>query len=345
MGKIALSIATGDYDRVRPLATGAVQIDGVDPTFALLTPEEMFFRAFRHGDFDVSELSLSSYVLKVARGDCPYIAIPTFPSRAFRHNSIFIRNDRGISTPADLRGRRIGVPEYQLTANVWARMILETDYGVKPSDIIWVRGGEETPGRIEKIKIELPANIRIEEAPEGSTLSQLLAEGKIDGLIGPRAPSSFDAGHPNISWLFPDPASASLDWYSRTKIFPIMHVLAIRRELYEKHPFIATSLYNAACESRAIGIAKARDVGALRYMLPWMVADFHEIDEVFGNEFWPYGVEENRPTLEALVTYLHDQAMIPRKVLIEELFVPTYGYPNIGEHRSGREGWTTTRAS
>jgi 4,5-dihydroxyphthalate decarboxylase len=190
--------------------------------------------------------------------------------------------------------------------------------------------------------------ISLEQNASGRSLNQLLEDGAekggIDALVTASIPQPFGR-NPNIQRLFPNYRQVEADYFKRTKIFPIMHVLAIRRELYEKHPFIATSLYNAACESRAIGIAKARDVGALRYMLPWMVADFHEIDEVFGNEFWPYGVEENRPTLEALVTYLHDQAMIPRKVAIEELFVPTYGYPNIGDHKSGREGWTTTRAS
>jgi 4,5-dihydroxyphthalate decarboxylase len=320
MKKIALSIATGDYDRVRPLASGAVQIDGVDPTFALLPPEEMFFRAFRHADFDVSELSLSSYVLKVARGDCPYIAIPTFPSRAFRHNAIFIRNDRGISSPADLRGRRIGVPEYQLTANVWVRMILETDYGVKPADIIWVRGGYETPGRIEKIKIELPANVRVEEAPAGSTLSQLLAEGKIDGLIGPRAPSPFDAGHPNISWLFPDPASASLDWYSRTKIFPIMHVLGIKRSLVERYPFLPGSLAKAFEISKTVALEALTDTSASKVTLPLVDEHLRRVRRMMGHDFWPYGLEANRATLKAFLQTHHQQGLSSRLVEPEELF-------------------------
>jgi 4,5-dihydroxyphthalate decarboxylase len=320
MGKIGLSIATGDYDRVRPLVSGVVQIDGVDPTFALLTPEEMFFRAFRHADFDVSELSLSSYVVKVARGDCPYIGIPTFPSRAFRHNAIFVRNDRGISSPEDLRGRRIGVPEYQLTANVWARMILETDYGVSPADIIWVRGGYETPGRIEKIKVDLPANVRIEEAPAGSTLSQLLAEGKIDGLIGPRAPSPFDAGHPNISWLFPDPASASLDWYSRTKIFPIMHVIGIKLTLVERYEFLPGSLAKAFEASKAVALEALTDTSASKVTLPLIDEHLRRVRQMMGHDFWPYGLEPNRTTLKAFLQAHHQQGLSSRLVEPEELF-------------------------
>ncbi|HET7879938.1 MAG TPA: ABC transporter substrate-binding protein [Acetobacteraceae bacterium] len=173
MRKLALSIAIGDYDRVRPLVDGAVQIDGVDPVFMLLEPEEIFFRAFRHADFDICELSMSSFTLKTAAGDCPYVGIPVFPSRSFRHNSIYIRTDRGIVRPEDLNGRRVGVPEYQVTANVWTRAVLEDEYGVKPSEIIWVRGGYEQPGRSEKITLDLPHDVRIEDAPEGATISGL----------------------------------------------------------------------------------------------------------------------------------------------------------------------------
>src|SRR5262249_27027047 len=177
MNKLRLSIAVGNYDRTRPLADGTVQIDGVDPIVMLLPPEEIFFRAFRFQDFDVCELSLSSFTVKTAQNDCPYAAVPVFPSRAFRHTSIYVRTDR-IKRPEDLKGRKVGVPEYQLTANVWARAILEDDYGVKPSDIVWVRGGIDQPGRIEKIKLALPGNVIVEDAPEGETISSLLAKGE-----------------------------------------------------------------------------------------------------------------------------------------------------------------------
>jgi 4,5-dihydroxyphthalate decarboxylase len=184
--KLELSVAMGDYDRTRPLADGRVLIDGVKPAFLLLTPEETFFRAFRHADFDVCELSLSSFALRSARGDNPYVGIPVFPSRAFRHTSIVVRTDRGIARPGDLKGRRIGTPEYQLTACVWARALLEDEYGVKPSDIAWVRGGMEEAGRIEKISLDLPSGVRLEDAPADRTLSQMLAAGEIDGIVSPR---------------------------------------------------------------------------------------------------------------------------------------------------------------
>ena len=209
MSKLQLSIAVGNYDRMRPLIDGEVQIDGVDPVFMLQDPEEIFFRAFRHADYDICELSLSSYSVKTAAGTSPYIAVPVFPSRAFRHSSVYVRADRGINRPEDLKGKRIGVPEYQLTANVWVRMFLEEEYGVKASDIRWVRGGYEDPTREEKIALKLPEGAALENAPEGRTISNLLAEGEIDGVIGPRAPSCFERGHPQVKYLFDDPQKAA----------------------------------------------------------------------------------------------------------------------------------------
>src|SRR5450432_2982459 len=201
MSRLQLSIAIGDYDRMRPLVDGLVQIDGVDPQFMLLEPEEIFFRAFRHEEFDICELSLSSYSVKTAAGTSPYVAVPVFPSRAFRHTSIYVRTDR-IRAPADLKGKRVGVPEYQLTANVWARAILEQEHGIAPADVTWVRGGYEQPGRVEKIRLNLPAALRLEDAPAGATISAMLAEGSIDAVIGPRAPSCFERGHPHVGWLY-----------------------------------------------------------------------------------------------------------------------------------------------
>ena len=195
-------MAVGNYDRVRPLLDGAVQIDGVAPVFINLPPEEIFFRAFRSMDFDICELSMSSFTVKTAEGNCPYVGVPAFVSRAFRHNSIYVRRDR-VQSPVDLKGRRVGLPEYQLTACVWARIILEDDHGVKPSDMVWVRGGVEDPGRPEKIKIKLPSGVHMEDAPAGTTISELLERGDIDGFVAPRAPSLAARNDPRIGWLFP----------------------------------------------------------------------------------------------------------------------------------------------
>src|SRR5688572_14924195 len=208
MPKLQLSVAVGDYDRTRPLIDGSVQIDGVDPVYMTLSPEEIFFRAFRSAEFDICELSLSSFTVKTAAGDCPYVGVPAFLSRAFRHTSIYVRTDR-VKQPADLKGKRVGVSEYQLTANVWARALLQDEHGVKPSDIQWVRGGLEEPGRIEKIPIRLPADVHLEDAPADATLSAMLAKGEIDAFIGPRVPSCFPRGAPHVGWLFPDPAAAA----------------------------------------------------------------------------------------------------------------------------------------
>jgi len=209
MSDLHLSVAIGNYDRNRPLIDGNVQIDGVDPAFMLLSPEEIFFRAFRHQEFDICELSFSSYALSVSRDNADYVAIPAFLSRAFRHSSIYIRNDKGIDSPEDLKGKRIGVAEYQLTANVWARALLEDEYGVAPQDMHWIRGGMEVADRPEKVKLTLPPGVQMDPAPAGRTLNSLLAEGEIDGFIGPRTLSCFDEGHPNVVRLFADSRAAA----------------------------------------------------------------------------------------------------------------------------------------
>ena len=198
MPKLELSVATVDYDRVRPLIDGSVAIDGVAPVFMTLDPEEIFFRAFRHAEFDIAELSLSSFTVRTARGDNPYVGVPVFPSRAFRHSGIYIRTDRGIHAPADLRGRKVGLAEYQLTANVWIRAFLEDDFAVAPASIRWVRGGIEEPGRPEKIAITLPQGVEMTEAPAGRSLSELLLAGEIDAVIGPRTPSVMAAANREI---------------------------------------------------------------------------------------------------------------------------------------------------
>src|SRR5499426_165562 len=250
MSKLKLSVAIGNYDRARPLFDGTVQIDGVDPVFMMLPPEEIFFRAFRTMDFDICELSLSSFSVKTAAGNCPYVGVPAFLSRAFRHTAIYVRTDR-IKAPADLKGKRVGVAEYQLTANVWARALLDDDFGVKPSDIRWIRGGLEEAGRLEKIPITLPPDVWLEDAPAGATLSAMLADGEIDAFIGPRVPSCFERGHPKVGWLFPDPTTAASDYYARTGIFPIMHMVGIRRALVDAHPWLPAAVLKAFGQAHA----------------------------------------------------------------------------------------------
>jgi len=320
VAKLQLSIAVGDYDRVRPLVDGAVQIDGVDPVFMLLEPEEIFFRAFRHADFDLCELSMSSYTVKTAAGDCPYVGVPVFPSRAFRHNSIYIRTDRGIARPEDLKGRRIGVPEYQVTANVWTRLMLEEEYGVRPADVVWVRGGYEQPGRIEKIALHLPADVRIEDAPDGMTISRLLADGAIDAVIGPRAPSCFTAGHPHVAWLFADPAASASAWFRKTRIFPIMHLLGVRRSLAERHPWLPAAAMKAFAQAKTRALAKLQDVAASKVTLPFMEEQLLAARQLMGEDFWAYGLEPNRHVLEAFLGRHHAEGLSSRTLAPEELF-------------------------
>ncbi|MDE1973952.1 MAG: ABC transporter substrate-binding protein, partial [Hyphomicrobiales bacterium] len=263
MAKLSLSVAVRDYDRTRPMSDGLVQIDGVDPIFMALPPEEIFFRAFRGAEFDICELSLSSFTVKTARGDCPYVGVPAFVSRTFRHTAIYVRTDR-IKKPADLKGKTVGVPEYQLTANVWARAILEDDHGVKPSDIHWIRGGLTEAGRLEKITINLPNDVRLDDAPPGRTLSEMLDAGEIDAFIGPRVPPAFERCDPKVGWLFPDPVAAAKDYYRRTSIFPIMHLIGVRRELAQAQPWLPGAVFKAFERSKAIALEKLSDTSATK---------------------------------------------------------------------------------
>jgi len=321
VARLPLSVAVGDYDRTRPLADGLVRIDGADPIFSLLEPEEIFFRAFRHAEFDVCELSLSSFTVRTARGDNPYVGVPVFPSRAFRHNAIYVRADRGITKPEDLRGRRIGTPEYQLTACVWARAILEDRHGVKPSEVVWVRGGMVDAGRVEKIALSLPPDIRLEDAPAGRTLNEMLESGEIDGLVGPRAPAAFERGD-RVRWLFADPVGAAEAYYRETGIFPIMHVLGVRRTLAEAHPWLPFALMKAFTRAKGIAVARLLDPSASKVTLPFAEERVRQARTLMGADFWAYGLEANRAVLEAFLRAHHGQGLSDRLLTPEELFHP-----------------------
>jgi 4,5-dihydroxyphthalate decarboxylase len=323
MSKLKLSVAMGNYDRTRPLVDGEVQIDGTDPVYMLLSPEEMFFRAFRDVAFDISELSLSSFAIKTAAGTNPYVGVPVFPSRAFRHTSICIRTDRGIRAPADLKGRRLGTPEYQLTACVWARALLQDEYGVKPSDIIWVRGGMEHPGRPEKIPLQLPPDICIEAAPEEVTLSQMLERGEIDGIVGPRAPSCFERGDGNVGWLFPDPARTAAEYFRKTMIFPIMHILGVRRELADQHPWLPMAVSKAFGEAKSIALTRLVDTSATKVTLPFVEEQLRAARALMGPDFWCYGVAPNRHVLDNFLRNHHAQGLSRRRLEVDELFHPS----------------------
>ena len=298
-----------------------MRIDGVDPIFMTLSPEEIFFRAFRSAEFDISELSLSSFTVKTAQNDCPYVGIPVFLSRAFRHTAIYVRKDR-IKKPEDLKGKKIGLPEYQLTANVWARAILQDDYGVKPSDVTWVRGGIEEPGRPEKIKLNLPPDVKLENAPDGKTISGMLAAGEIDGFIAPRPPSIVE-GHPDIGWLFPDPTAAAKDYYKRTGIFPIMHLVGDQAHAgRDSIPGCRSRSPRRSSRPRRRRSSQLSDTSATKVTLPFVEEQLKAARELMGKDFWSYGVAANRKTLDAFLRHHHAQGLSSRLVSAEELFHP-----------------------
>jgi 4,5-dihydroxyphthalate decarboxylase len=298
-----------------------VRIDGVDPVFMTLYPEEIFFRALRTHDFDICELSLSSFTVKTAAGDNPYVGIPCFVSRAFRHTAIYVRTDR-IREPTDLKGRKVGVPEYQLTANVWARAILQDDYGVAPADIRWVRGAIEHAGRIEKITIKLPPGVELEDAPAGRTISDLIDTGEIDGFIAPRPPY-LPRPNPNVGWLFRDPVAAAKDYFKRIGIFPIMHLVGIRRALVEQHPWLPAAVMKAFEQSKAAALAHLADTSATKVTLPFIEEQLAATRALMGDDFWPYGLEPNRKTLDTFLRHHHAQGLSSRLVKPEELFHPS----------------------
>ncbi|HUC63320.1 MAG TPA: PhnD/SsuA/transferrin family substrate-binding protein [Alphaproteobacteria bacterium] len=321
MAKLPITIACGDYDRVRAIRDGRVPVEGCEVTFLALEPEELFFRAFRHGEFDVTEMSAGSYISAVAREDAAYVAIPVFPSRMFRHSSIYIRTDRGIASPKDLKGKLVGTPEYQLTAILWARGILDDEYGIKPQDLKWRTGGLHEAGRIEKTVTRLPPGIDIAPIDADETLDRLLEAGRIDAVIAPRPPRCFERKAPHVGRLFADSRGAERDYYKKTGMFPIMHMLGIKRELAEAHPWLANSLYNAFLEAKEMAFAKMRLYAALPVALPWFVDELDATVELMGRDFWSYGVEPNRKTLAAMARYAFEHGPAVREVSVDELFV------------------------
>lgn len=322
MRALALTIATWDYDRVRALMDGRVRVEGCDVRHIALAPEECFHRAWA-GEFDVAELGFCSYLMSVARGQSPFVAIPVFTSRIFRHSGIYVRDDRGIEKPADLRGKRIGVPQYEMAAAVWIRGFLHEDYGVAAADIQWMQGGLEVPGRKSHVGLNPPPGLSITPIPEGATLSKMLADGQIDGIITARPPSPFDAGNPHVRRLFPDYRAVEQDYFRRTKIFPIMHIVGIRRALAEQHPWLAASLLKAFSEAKRISESDLREVNALKIGLPWITSETKDTEKLMGADFWPYGVEANFNTLQTCARYVFEQGITARAVKVEEMFAPS----------------------
>jgi 4,5-dihydroxyphthalate decarboxylase len=320
MPALRLTLACWDYDRTRALIDGSVVPEGIELVYLNQPVEETFFRMMRYREFDCSEMSLSSYAASLHSDNPPFIAIPVFPSRFFRHSCIFVSIKSGIRKPEELKGKRLGVPEYQMTAPVWIRGILSDDYGVKVTDVEHFSGGEEEPGRVEKLKLDVPSTIKLRAIPVDKTLSRMIADGEIDALVTARAPSSFHQEPDKVRRLFPDYVETEKQYYRRTKIFPIMHTVVIRRDVYAKNPWVAQSLYKAFTDAKAKAYALYNQSAALPAMVPWLIAQLEQARREMGEDWWPYGLEPNRGVLETFLRYHHEQGLSKRRLSPEELF-------------------------
>ena len=320
MSRLHLTFACGDYDRTRALEDGSVRPDGIDLTYLRLPVEETFFRMLRHQEFAVAEMSLSTYVATLDRSPRPFVALPVFTSRMFRHGGIYLNADAGIEKPSDLVGKRVGSPEFQLTACVWIRGILAEHHGVPIDSVTYYTGGQETPGRIEKGKVDTGLDVR--PIPQGATLSQMLSNGDIDALHTPRVPSPFRDRDPRVRRLFDDVVGVEKEYFAATGIFPIMHVVAIRREVYEQHRWVAQSLYKACQIARDDAYARIYDSSALRFMEPWLIQHLEDSKQLLGQDFWSYGLADNEKTLDVFLRYHHEQGLSQKRYEPADLFAP-----------------------
>ena len=321
MGKLRITLGCGRYDRTSAMIEGRVVPEGVDLNYVVMDPEELFWRMAKYQEFDASEFSLGAYVIMLSRGDRSLVGIPVFPSRFFRHSCIYINVNSGIRKPEDLRGRRVGVPDYTMTANVWIRGFLEHDYGVKPTTMEWFSGGLNEPGRKQRIATRPIEGLSITHL-EDKVLSDMLDRGEIDALIGAREPNCYRRGSKNVARLWSDYPEIERDYYRRTRIFPIMHPVVIRREVYEKNRWLAQSLSKAFMESKAICQRELASQSTLRCMLPWLIRELEDTVQFMGEDYWPYGLESNRKTLETFIAYCVEQGLAGSPVRVEELFAP-----------------------
>jgi 4,5-dihydroxyphthalate decarboxylase len=318
MTDIPITIASGDYDRTRALKDGSVRVEGCAVTYANVEPNELFKRNLRNQEFDVSEMSFSTYIVQREQGTAATTAIPVFLSRAFRHSAIFVRTDRGIRTPADLRGKRVGTPEYFTTMLVWMRGLLSDEFDVRPSDLSWCIGGQEQPVK-EPAKVAWMPGIDIATIPADTTLSVMLADGKIDALFAARPPSCFGRA-PNVARLFPDYRTAEQAYYKKTGIYPLMHAVGIRNNLVQQYPGLSMALHDAFLKAKQRALADLERLAAFAITLPWAEAEYRATQAVLGPDIWPYGVSENQKAIDTLCRYLHEQGFTKRAMTTDELF-------------------------
>jgi len=319
MSRLPITIATWDYDRVRALVDGRVRVEGCEVNYLTIPVEEVFERAFFHSEFDVAEIGFSPYLIALSRGATPYVAIPVFLSRMFRHSVVYIRTDRGIQGPADLRGKRIGVPEYQMSAVLWFRGYLQDEYGVAASDINWVQAGLANPGRRDKFPLNLPDGFPLISRND-ATLNVMLADGELDAVMSARCPQCFVDGHLKVRRLFPDYRTAEREYYQKWGLFPIMHAVGVKRELVEEHRWLAASLYKAFLQAKRLADAEFTEMTALKIGLPWLNAEYEATQAIMGRDFWSYGVTENRKALSTMARYSYEQGLAVRLVAVDEMF-------------------------
>lgn len=322
MSKLKLTLACWDSDRTRPLIDGRVQPEGVEFDIKVLRPREIFPRMLDRKEFHVSELSLASYVTLKGRGECPFVALPVALSKIFRHSCIYVRPDAGIGTPEDLRGKRVGTTQLSSTGAIFINGMLQHDYGVSSSDIHWFIGGLNSPAPRPLIPLNLTEKIKLDFLSGRETLERMLEDGNLDALFVLYVPALFQQGSPRLVRLFPNYKEVEQDYYRRTQIFPIMHTVVVRDDVYREHPWVARSIYRAFREARDLAVDGLYDTDALRVSLPWLISHVEETWEIFGKDFWSYGLEPNRPTLDAIGRYVYEQGFSPRIVTPDELFAP-----------------------
>lgn len=309
----------GRYDRTAPLLEGRVGIHGFDAEFISPPLEQLFARAFDKGDLDVAELSFSNYVYLTSEKKCNYAALPIFPSRIFRHAAIYVRSDKGIRTPRDLIGRLVGVREFSMTAALMARGVLEDDFGVKASSIRWRYGRMDAQDALPIARMK-PRDTELEAIADHENLSDHLAAGRIDAMVSYTPPKCFVEGAPNVRRLFPDHVAAERDYYARTGVFPIMHVIAVRRD-HVGNAKLCTAVCNAFEQARRLAFAALEGYASLSVALPWAFANLADARALMGNDYWPYGVEKNRAAIEAVARYSEAQGLAKRVLPIREIFV------------------------
>lgn len=323
---LSLSLATWDHDRAMALHDGRVGVEGASLDGTILPTGKLFPIAVQEARFDVTELSLSSYMLQLSQGTSAYTAIPVFLSRMFRHNGFYGRTGSDVQSPADLAGRRVGVPEYQMTAGLWMRGILADEYGVDPASIHWRTGALDEGVRRERLALDLPQGMVVEPITEGETLQDLLLAGEIDGLLAPKPPAAFVDGDPRMRRLVSDPEETERDWHARTGFFPIMHLVALRRSLAEEHPWLPHALFDAFVRARDLALQRLDEIwlgSANRISLPWFGPAMERAHSAFGDDLWSYGVAANRAELDTLCRYSHDQHLATRRLQVDELFHPS----------------------